>query len=74
MSIKDKIFIFGGQGDLNDRLRIVISAPIFVIIGISLRFIFFPTFENAELLDYIMDLSFMLGTMYIGFTLLELID
>jgi hypothetical protein len=74
MSVKDKLFIFGDPEGLKDRLRIVILAPVFAVIGVSLRFILFPTFENSELLNSVIYLVFVMGTMYIGFTLLELID
>lgn len=74
MSIRDRIFVFGGPQSLNERLRVVILAPIFIIIGISLRYILFPPSDGLESVDYLLNIIFPIGAMYLGFFLLKLID
>jgi polyferredoxin len=74
MTIKDKLFIFGGPGSFRKRLKIVLLAPIFIVIGVNLRFVFIPPFENTEVLNSVVHLVFVFGAMGIGFGLLELID
>ncbi len=74
MSIKDRIFIFGGPGTLHDRLKFIILAPIFIVVGVTIRFMFIPTFEEIPLLNFIINISFPVGTVYIGLFLLDRID
>ncbi len=74
MSIKDRIFIFRGSKNRSDRLQIIVLAPIFIFIGVTLRYLILRSFENSDFLNYFLNTVFPIGVLYFGFFLFDLLD
>lgn len=73
MAIKNKLFTFD-LSTWNHPRRVIIASPVFAVIGVTLTYLYDPSFVNSGPLNFTIHTVLIVGAIYVGVTPLALID